>query len=73
MVSFAWKDNSECQSRGIFTNHIPGELAIFFYSQNKFWCAILPHSITEQTQLKPNYSHFPFCLHVVVAAYTNQA
>lgn len=72
MVSFVWKDDSECQSRGILNNQIPGELAIFFYFQDMFWCALMAHSITEQTQLLITCI-YPFCLHVVVAPHMNQA
>lgn len=71
MVSFVWRDGSECQFKGILTNQILRVLAIFFSLQNVFWCVVLDHAITKQTLCLITYI-YPFCLHVVVAAYTNQ-
>lgn len=60
-----------CQISGIFANRILGVLTIFFSFPSMFWCAILDHSITKQTLYLITHI-YPFCLHVVVAAYTNQ-
>lgn len=59
VVSFLWKNGSECQFRDVFTNQILRVLAIFF---PKYVLVCHSRPFHHKTNPMPNYLHLPLLL-----------